>query len=781
MQYPNITQYKEAIIEPDSFATLNIDNFPVQNGKDLVMASGNFACVFKMQHKGRFRALKCFTKDIPERAERQKKIVEYIKNNPSPYLVDYQYLENEIWIDLNGGMELPVTWMEWIEAPTLGQKIKEYCEADDKEGLKLLTEKFREFALWLLEQPFAHGDLKHDNLLVKEDGSLVMVDYDGMFIPDFEDKKALELGSKCYQHPKRNENHFNRDIDDFSILIIYTSLLALSEKPELYAKFNNGQNIIFDVSDFEHKTDLVLNLESNTYFKNLIKTFNQSISSDTILLQNLSGFLVQYEAIEWWLSNNGQLRHKLPVFMLFAIKRLYNLRVLKQSCQAKIFRPILLYRYKQCWKKVPLNIKDEITKNNDIKKVAKLKANEIVDIFLSVKELKFKGSDVKALKFLSFFSNLEKLIIKDNNCDLTPLTKLNNLKSLYLENNEASIEPLSSLTRVKKIGLFGNKKELSPVSCMHSVKSLELYFNLTDLEPISNMSKLEKLDIVGDWADIGNLKNLKNLKELRIRYKNYRVQPLTNLDNLEKLDLSCSNFDISIVEPLKKLRKLTVNRLNGSIVDRNELKAIFSYFNDYSQKIHKHNDIKIIKRLNIDKVDISPISHLIALEELEFNYPIDFSPLESLQNLKLLTINEFNGDFRSLYKLSRDIEFKEGEGAISKKLDDILPPPTPVPNKNSKQTVNSGFSIAPNDVVVDKIYRAKKGIDDLYIVLRVLDGKDNGNGKPKGSNIMISAAKLMHKQAQEDLKFITSEPGEPIEFNHYLKIGIDNGKYIITY
>ncbi len=297
MQYPNITQYKQAIIEPDSFATINTDITPVFDGKDLVMASGNFACVFKMQHKGMYHALKCFTKDIDERTERQKKIVEYIKNNPSPYFIDYEYLENELWIDINGGMEVPVSWMEWIEAPTLGQKIKEYCDAVDKEGLRLLTEKFREFALWIIGQPFAHGDLKHDNLLVKADGSLIMVDYDGMFIPEFEGKNALELGSKCYQHPIRNENHFDRNIDDFSILIIYTSLLALYEHPSLYEIYNNGQNIIFDFTE--------QNKKSNSELLYVISSFNGLNKKISYLYEVLDSVAISLNDIAYALEEEN--------------------------------------------------------------------------------------------------------------------------------------------------------------------------------------------------------------------------------------------------------------------------------------------------------------------------------------------------------------------------------------------------------------------------------------------------------------------------------------------
>ena len=50
-------------------------------------------------------------------------------------------------------------------------------------------------AMWLLPQPFAHGDLKPDNILVQADGSLTLVDYDGMYVPAMQGQKSRELGS----------------------------------------------------------------------------------------------------------------------------------------------------------------------------------------------------------------------------------------------------------------------------------------------------------------------------------------------------------------------------------------------------------------------------------------------------------------------------------------------------------------------------------------------------------------------------------------------------------
>ena len=66
MIFPNITDYKNAIIIPESFATLG--NLRPENGLlgDIYFSSGNFAVVFKMRdvQTGKLHAVKCFTRSI---------------------------------------------------------------------------------------------------------------------------------------------------------------------------------------------------------------------------------------------------------------------------------------------------------------------------------------------------------------------------------------------------------------------------------------------------------------------------------------------------------------------------------------------------------------------------------------------------------------------------------------------------------------------------------------------------------------------------------------------
>ncbi len=237
MNYPLISEYIEAIKSAEeNFAKLNSLR-PVLGDDGLpIMTSGNFAVVFKMKDEttGKLYALKCFTKEQQGREEAYHQIAEELHNVDSPYLVSLRYLERELFVDTDQteDTEFPVLLMDWVEGKTLDKYLR--GNLDDKYALEMLAYRFSQLAQWLIPLPFAHGDLKPDNILVREDGTLVLVDYDGMFVPTMKGHKARELGSPDFRHPKRTENDFDKHIDDFSFVAILVSLIAVSNVSFLY-------------------------------------------------------------------------------------------------------------------------------------------------------------------------------------------------------------------------------------------------------------------------------------------------------------------------------------------------------------------------------------------------------------------------------------------------------------------------------------------------------------------------------------------------------------------
>ena len=253
MNYPLISEYIEAIKSAeDNFEKLSYLR-PVMGDDGLpVMTSGNFAVVFKMkdEQSGMFYAVKCFTKEQEGRAEAYREIVKELEDVSSPYLVSIQYLEKELFVDTDQTTEteFPVLLMDWVEGKTLDKYLRE--NLDDKYALEMLAYRFSQLAQWLIPQPFAHGDLKPDNILVREDATLVLVDYDGMYVPAMKGQKARELGSPDFQHPQRTENDFDEYIDIFTLISVFFSLKLIAFDNSFLSVYGPKEGLLFSENDY---------------------------------------------------------------------------------------------------------------------------------------------------------------------------------------------------------------------------------------------------------------------------------------------------------------------------------------------------------------------------------------------------------------------------------------------------------------------------------------------------------------------------------------------------
>ena len=295
MNYPLISEYIEAIKSAeDNFERLSSLR-PVLGDDGLpVMTSGNFAVVFKMkdEQSGKFYAVKCFTKEQEGRAEAYREIAKELENVSSPYILSIRYLDKELFVDTDKTTEteFPVLLMDWVEGKTLDKYLRE--NLDDKYALEMLAYRFSQLAQWLIPQPFAHGDLKPDNILVREDGTLVLVDYDGMFVPTMKGQRARELGSPDFRHPLRTENDFDEHIDDFPLLSILLSLKAVSLDSRLLDKYGSSERLLFSVNDYREISNSVVVSEFQLFTgsedcRNLISVFLLCLNSKELPINSL--------------------------------------------------------------------------------------------------------------------------------------------------------------------------------------------------------------------------------------------------------------------------------------------------------------------------------------------------------------------------------------------------------------------------------------------------------------------------------------------------------------
>ena len=258
MAYPLLSEYVEAIkAAEDNFEQLKHLRPVLDDDDQPVMTSGNFAVVFKMKNEqtGKLHAVKCFLRDQEGRAEAYRMIAEELEYVNSTYLTPIKYLDKELFVDTSQSdeSEFPVLLMDWVEGQTLDKYIREHL--DDKYELSLLAYQFSRLAMWLMPQPFAHGDLKPDNILVKDDGTLALVDYDGMYVPAMKGQMARELGSPDFRHPGRTEEVFNDHIDDFSLASILLSLKAIALQPTLLEEYGASDRLLFSETDYRNLSE----------------------------------------------------------------------------------------------------------------------------------------------------------------------------------------------------------------------------------------------------------------------------------------------------------------------------------------------------------------------------------------------------------------------------------------------------------------------------------------------------------------------------------------------
>ena len=252
MQYPLISEYLAAIRE----AKDNLDKLshlmPVLDKYgEPYRSSGAFAVVFKMKDEqtGKCYALKCFTEEQEGRAEAYRKIAEELEFVDSPYITSVKYLEKELFVDSNcEDEEFPVLLMDWIEGETMETYIAD--NYTDNYAMSMLCYRFCKMAVWLRSQSFAHGDIKPDNIMVRPDGTLTLVDYDGMFVPAMKGQKSPTIGTKDFSHPLRTIDDFDETIDDFALASIAISLKAISLDPSLLQNYGASDRLLFSAADY---------------------------------------------------------------------------------------------------------------------------------------------------------------------------------------------------------------------------------------------------------------------------------------------------------------------------------------------------------------------------------------------------------------------------------------------------------------------------------------------------------------------------------------------------
>ena len=257
MQYPLISEYVKAIQDAgDNLEQLAYLTPVLDDHGEPYRSSGAFAVVFKMQDKssGKYYALKCFTEEQQGRAEAYRQIADELDMVDSPYITSVKYMEKELFVDSQCEEdEFPVLLMDWVEGETMEAYIA--SNYHNQSAMSMLCYRFGKMAAWLRTQSFSHGDIKPDNIIVRPDGSLTLVDYDGMFVPSMKGSQSPTIGTRDFSHPLRTVDDFDETIDDFSLASIALSLKAISMKSTLLDIYGASDRLLFSENDYRNPSN----------------------------------------------------------------------------------------------------------------------------------------------------------------------------------------------------------------------------------------------------------------------------------------------------------------------------------------------------------------------------------------------------------------------------------------------------------------------------------------------------------------------------------------------
>jgi len=304
MKFPVSDEYMAVIQTPKSCfkdpelkdGSLETDKFGLPK-----VRAGQNALVFKIiSPSKRAYAVRCFLRYDPDQKERYQKISDYLEKRNLKYTVGFKFIED--------GIRLQNTWypilkMDWVEGMPLDRYIRQ--NFNNQQKILKLAYRFLEMLAVIRNEHIAHCDLQHGNILIV-DNELKLVDYDGMYIPDFAGKKSLEFGHPQYQHPSRYFQLFNSNMDNFSGWVIFSSLAIIAMDTRICNRSDIEDKLLFCGDDYSNpdESEILKKLkkDSNPTIKKFGKLMNSLMISPELLPSPVDYSLPQFTSDVNWID-----------------------------------------------------------------------------------------------------------------------------------------------------------------------------------------------------------------------------------------------------------------------------------------------------------------------------------------------------------------------------------------------------------------------------------------------------------------------------------------------
>lgn len=258
-EYTN--QIYDTIGKPGRILPLILKDYALENGllTPYKQYEGTYGIVYSMTSPN--KPSKCiriwkdkvnnvFVKEVSE-------ALNQLQQHGINYIMGYEYFDRGLLLD--NGEAIPAVVMDWIDGQTLSDFIKE--NYSNSTVIHEVANNFYSMANSMKNSRIAHGDLSSNNIMVRNDRSLLLIDYDTFYTSKMPmDIPQTNSGTGGYQHRERCKNKYlNVEMDNFSQQVIYLALLAVSAFPKLAINDNliDDTRLFFNELDFESDTNFI--------------------------------------------------------------------------------------------------------------------------------------------------------------------------------------------------------------------------------------------------------------------------------------------------------------------------------------------------------------------------------------------------------------------------------------------------------------------------------------------------------------------------------------------
>lgn len=285
--YPSKDEIIDAVTKGPNIIPIALRGFKCVMGKfGPLYYPGGFCLVFKLIKGKECKALRVWYASVDDIQNRMKGLSDFLSERNLPFFVPFTFYEKGLRVSTTDGVSmLDIMVMDWVEGLDLKSFLKQSIRRNSLNEISVVADKLIEVFRLMHEHGISHGDLQHTNILIQNDLSIMLIDYDSVYYPGTLYSSHTTRGYLEYQHPARcYSNAANEKTDYFSELIIYLALLSYIYDPSMWDRYSIeslDNSILFQSKDYD-------DLDHSKLFNEISRRNNSLCSLCGILKQYLS-------------------------------------------------------------------------------------------------------------------------------------------------------------------------------------------------------------------------------------------------------------------------------------------------------------------------------------------------------------------------------------------------------------------------------------------------------------------------------------------------------------